>query len=101
MSDITDPIDGLIRYVSEIKPFHSKIIEVLTEYVYSEDVDITISETALLDEGIFVAGVPVEDNESDQYGGTYGNGPYDNASYFPVKYLVLLEYFGVILDHPS
>ena len=84
MSDTTDPIDGLIRYVNEIKPFHSKIIEVLTEYVYEEDLDVTMDERALLDEGVFVGGVPVEDNESDQYGGSYGTGPYDNASYFPI-----------------
>ena len=36
MSDITDPIDGLVRFVEEIKPFHSKVIEVLTEYVYTK-----------------------------------------------------------------
>jgi len=84
MSDTTDPIDGLIRYVNEIKPFHSKIIEVLTEYVYEEDLDITMGERTLLDEGIFVGGVPVEDNESDQYGGSFGSGPYDRAEYFPV-----------------
>jgi len=84
MSDTTDPIDGLIRYVNEIKPFHSKIIEVLTEYVYEEDLNVTMGERTLLDEGISVGRVPVEDNESDQYGGSFGSGPYDSAEYFPV-----------------
>ncbi len=44
MTHDLDPIQGLIDYVNEIKPFHSKILEVAVAYSQSDDVDITISE---------------------------------------------------------
>ena len=31
-----DPIQGLIDYVEDIKPYHTKIIEVMIEYVYDD-----------------------------------------------------------------
>lgn len=39
-----DPVQGLVDYVLDIKPYHTKIIEVLVEYVYEEKVDVTITE---------------------------------------------------------
>ena len=39
-----DPVQGLIDYVLEIKPYHTKIMEVLVEYVHSDNVDVTIIE---------------------------------------------------------
>ena len=37
-----DPVQGLVDYVLDIKPYHTKIIEVLVEYVYEEKVNVTI-----------------------------------------------------------
>lgn len=39
-----DPTQGLIDYVNTVKPYHSKILEVLVEYVYQEQIAATIGE---------------------------------------------------------
>ena len=39
-----DPVQGLVDYINDVKPYHTKIIEVLIEYVYGENVDVTILE---------------------------------------------------------
>lgn len=39
-----DPIQALVDYINDIKPYHTKVIEILTEYVYEESVDVTILE---------------------------------------------------------
>lgn len=39
-----DPVQGLIDYVSDIKPFHSKILEVWVEYIYNDAVNGTIAD---------------------------------------------------------
>jgi hypothetical protein len=48
-----DPIQGLIDYVNEVKPFHTKILEVAVAYSHNDDVDVTISEDLQLDLEIF------------------------------------------------
>lgn len=45
----TDATAGLIEYVNTIKPYHTKIMEVLAEYVFTEPVDVTILETLCWD----------------------------------------------------
>src|SRR5271154_6372314 len=37
-----DPIQGLIDYVNDIKPYHTKIFETLVEYVYTDYVNVNI-----------------------------------------------------------
>lgn len=32
-----DPIQGLVDYVLDVKPYHTKIVEVMIEYVYNDD----------------------------------------------------------------
>lgn len=39
-----DPIQGLVDYVTDIKPYHTKIFEVLFEYVYTDNVDVSMTE---------------------------------------------------------
>lgn len=39
-----DAVEGLIEYVEEIKPFHCKIAEVLVEYIYTDEISVTISD---------------------------------------------------------
>jgi len=47
-----DPIQGLIDYVNDIKPFHTKIIEVLSEYVAVENINTTIQEQIIINIGL-------------------------------------------------
>lgn len=42
-----DSIDRLIDYTQSIKPYHTKIYEVLTNYTYNENIDTSITETFL------------------------------------------------------
>lgn len=46
-----DAIEGLIQYISEIKPFHTKIAEIKTIFTNDEDVNIAISENLTMDIG--------------------------------------------------
>jgi len=39
-----DPVDGLLDYINNVKPFHTKIAEVLVEYVYSETFYVSMLE---------------------------------------------------------
>lgn len=39
-----DPTQGLVEYVLATKPYHTKALDVLVEYVYAEDVKVTITE---------------------------------------------------------
>jgi len=41
---VLDPVQGLVDYINDIKPYHTKVVEVLVEYVYGEAVDINIEE---------------------------------------------------------
>lgn len=39
-----DPVQGLIDFALDVKPYHSKILDVSVEYVYSDDVNVTIGD---------------------------------------------------------
>lgn len=39
-----DPTEGFIEYVKTVKPYHTKILDVLVEYVYNERVDTLVTE---------------------------------------------------------
>ena len=39
-----DPVQGLIDFTNDIKPYHSKIVEILIEYVGQEFIDATVFE---------------------------------------------------------
>lgn len=39
-----DPTKGLIEYVNTVKPYHSKILDVLVEYIYEEKVNVIVDE---------------------------------------------------------
>lgn len=39
-----DPTEGLVQYANAVKPYHSKILDVLVEYIYTEKVDVTMKE---------------------------------------------------------
>ena len=44
MSLYRDPIGGLVQYVNDIKPYHTKLIDVIVTYVYEEPVNTTVLE---------------------------------------------------------
>lgn len=39
-----DPTQGLVDYVHAVKPYHTKLLEVLVEYVYTEHISATVKE---------------------------------------------------------
>lgn len=39
-----DPTEGLVQYANAVKPYHSKILDVLVEYIYSEKVVVSMKE---------------------------------------------------------
>lgn len=39
-----DPTEGFIQYVKTVKPYHSKILDVLVEYVYTDKVAVQVKE---------------------------------------------------------
>jgi hypothetical protein len=40
-----DPVQGLIDYVQDIKPYHTKVMEVLIEYVYDDAARVSMPDT--------------------------------------------------------
>lgn len=40
-----DPVQGLIDYVQDIKPYHTKVMEVLIEYVYDDTANVSMPDT--------------------------------------------------------
>lgn len=47
-----DPVAGLVSYVEANKPYHTKIIEVLVEYIHTDCIDVTITEDFELSLGV-------------------------------------------------
>lgn len=39
-----DPVDGLVSYTEFTKPYHTKILEILVEYIHDDCIDVTITE---------------------------------------------------------
>lgn len=39
-----DPTEGVVQYASAVKPYHSKILDVLVEYIHSEKIDVMMKE---------------------------------------------------------
>lgn len=39
-----DPTEGLYQYAKAVKPFHSKVLDVLVEYVYRENVNVRVKD---------------------------------------------------------
>jgi hypothetical protein len=39
-----EPTQGFVDYVTATKPYHTKILDVLVEYVYAEDLNVTITD---------------------------------------------------------
>lgn len=55
---LLDPVQGLVDFVLDIKPYHTKIVEVLIEYVYHEFADITIVDDINTTVDLFYPALP-------------------------------------------
>jgi len=77
MADLTsalfrvDPTEGLVEYVQAIKPYHTKVLDVLVEYVYGENVNATV-----LDRWKFLIGL-ARTNVDVKYHDPFSIPPYD------------------------
>ena len=40
-----DPVQGFVEYVQDVKPYHSKILEVLIEYIHTDVAQISITDS--------------------------------------------------------
>lgn len=78
---VLDPVDGLVGYVEDVKPYHTKIVEVLVEYVFGEPVDVTILEDPHLQIDIARPSEPFVAFSCDD---GYSSRPYGGPSIWPV-----------------
>lgn len=47
-----DPTEGLLQYVQAVKPFHSKVLDVFVEYIYSEALNANITDSKHIEVGL-------------------------------------------------
>jgi hypothetical protein len=55
-----DPVRGLVNYALDVKPYHTKIVEVLVEYVYQELVGVVIADRSVMDIGLICPPIDVD-----------------------------------------
>jgi len=46
---VLDPVQGLIDYTNDVKPYHSKVIEALIEYVSTDIAEVVVFDTLAID----------------------------------------------------
>jgi len=46
---VLDPVQGLIDYTNDVKPYHSKVIEALIEYVATDFIEVVVLDTLAID----------------------------------------------------
>ena len=81
MATSKDPILGLINYILDIKPYHSKIAEILIDFLGNDLVDVTIAES------FEIAGTFVYDAH-DQFSCNIGYGTLPWGEGSPVPSLI-------------
>lgn len=87
---MADPIQGLINFVLAQKPYHTKILDLLVNYVHEDEVNATITEEALFEIGMVIgaefsdmSGTPESIVETCP--GGFGDG-WDQSAQFLVVY---------------
>jgi hypothetical protein len=69
MKSNRDPVQGLVDYIIDIKPFHTKIMDVLVEYVYTDHIEVAFDDRIEFNvELIFDAGSSEELCDNDTGG---------------------------------
>ncbi len=78
---IIDPVEGLLDYIDNVKPFHTKVAEVLVEYAYTENLSVAMGEN-------FYVWPELEQFHDDAISGVceggYGCGLFGNPIFLPV-----------------
>ena len=82
---LIDPVQGLVNYVLDAKPYHTKIAEVQVGYVYTENVDVTITDRLTWQIDMFG-----DDTLPVSYDCGYGVNPYGGSDVPSTIYLVAL-----------
>lgn len=86
-----DPIQGLENYVNDIKPFHTKVFEVLAEYVYTDYVNVTIVDQNVI--AVDVTQADALDPTFNENGGfTYASGS-GNVQWAPTNITEMFDFF--------
>ena len=75
-----DPVQGLVDYVLDIKPYHTKIVEVLIEYVYGENVNVTVLDEVHLKLDFYT---PFDEFAVNSCGG-YDTRAFDDPTLVPI-----------------
>lgn len=95
-----NPVDGLIQYINTVKPFHSKIFEVLVEYIYQDKLNVSFDER-------YVIQVTLQDYGT-QYTceGGFGIAPYGTLKTLKSRrtnpyYNNNSQYYNPVLDSDS
>jgi hypothetical protein len=39
-----DPVEGFVQFVQDVKPYHTKVIDVIIEYIHEDDLNVKITE---------------------------------------------------------
>jgi hypothetical protein len=39
-----DPTDGLVKYIKDVKPYHTKILDIDVDYVYTDSINVTVTD---------------------------------------------------------
>ena len=47
-----DPVEGLLGYLEDIKPYHTKILDILVEHVYNERMTPIMTERLLIEQDL-------------------------------------------------
>ena len=47
-----DPVQGLLDYVNDVKPFHTKILDVFVQYAHTENLRPEMTDTLIIDIGL-------------------------------------------------
>lgn len=76
MPRLIDPLKGLVDYVNDIKPYHTKILEVLIEYVYQDRVRAIVVDSHTL---VIDTKFPGSDITRINTCGGYDSLPYDST----------------------
>lgn len=72
-----DPTDGLVQYVQTIKPYHTKILDILVEYVYAESINATLTDKWNWDMSFTSSAIPIA--TQCPYGWNWDNIPAPNS----------------------
>lgn len=92
---VLDPVQGLVDYVNDIKPYHTKIVEVLVEYVYEDQVGVTIGEDT---QWVIDSVYPGDASNGQACYGGYGTQPYGGPGLWPI---LSPNVAGYNLDYPN